>query len=90
MNASAISAALRRGGFNPLGSGASRTREGLRVSGSLSGIRSLAKVRVCADLDSAGAARRMAQAALETLRELGYETTDLDSGAFYVTGRAER
>lgn len=59
--ASAISAALRRGGLNPLGSGTSRNREGLRVTGNSRG------VTVIADLDRQSEAARLsteAEAAL--------------------------
>jgi hypothetical protein len=82
--ASAVSAILRRGGFNPLGSGTPRSREGLRVS------RSATDVHVVADLDAAGAAGRMADDAAEILREAGYEIDrSSTSASFYVTGRKD-
>lgn len=80
-NAAAVSAMLRRAGFNPLGSGTPRTREGLRVS------RSGINVYVVADLDLNGASRRMAQDAREAATEAGYETADAGAAAFYVTGK---
>lgn len=45
-NASSISRLLRQAGFNPLGSGTPRSREGIRVSGSVVG------VTVAVDFDS--------------------------------------
>lgn len=73
-SAAAISGRLRKAGFNPLGGGSSRDREGLRVSGSTT------SVRVCADLDSPNAARRMAADAADALRGLGYTVEMTESG----------
>lgn len=82
--AAAVSAALRRTGFNPVGSG--NTREGLRVKGS--GV----QVYVVADLDSDRAAARMAQDARDALAEAGYVVAELAEGkaSFYVTGKNEK
>jgi hypothetical protein len=81
-SAAAVSAALRRVGFNPLGSGTPRTREGIRVTGS-----SLERVRVVADLDSERAAVDLAIAARQALIGAGYsvDTSTGDPAAFYVT-----
>jgi hypothetical protein len=82
-NAAAVSATLRRAGFNPLGSGTPTTREGLRVK------RSGDRVYVVADLDANGASRRMAQDARDAMTEAGYETEGTATAAsFYVIGRA--
>jgi hypothetical protein len=80
-SAAAVSAALRRVGFNPLGSGTPRTREGIRVTGSLE------RVRVVADLDSERAAVDLAIAARQALIGAGYsvDTSTGDPAAFYVT-----
>jgi hypothetical protein len=80
-SAAAISRKLRAAGFNPLGSGSSRNRQGLRVSSSVAG------VRVVADLDNQRAAADMAADAREALAG-SYDLTEVDGGAFYVTGRA--
>lgn len=84
-SAAAISGALRRLGFNPLGSGTSYDRQGLRVKGS-----SLGKVRVVADLDSDRQAHDLAVAARMALVGAGYALEVPEEGAawFYVTGRA--
>lgn len=81
--AAAVSAALRRAGFNPLGSGTPTTREGIRVRGGR-------EVYVVADLDSDRAAARMAQDAREALTEAGYATADAGDASFYVTGKSEK
>lgn len=65
-SASAVSAALRRAGFSPLGSGTSRMREGIRVSSSLHA------VTVTVDLDHSGKADRMAADVEEALTAAGY------------------
>lgn len=81
-SAAAVSAALRRAGFNPLGSGTSRMREGLRVSTSVWP----GSVRVSADLDSENAAERMAAEAQTALAEAGYQVKPADSrSSFYVS-----
>lgn len=80
-SAAAVSGALRRAGFNPLGSGSPRTREGIRVTGSRD------RVRVVADLDSDNAAKRLAEDAAMALAAHGFNV-DTSSGtpaAFYVT-----
>jgi hypothetical protein len=41
-SAAAISGALRRAGFNPLGSGTPRSRQGIRVTGSSGRVRVVA------------------------------------------------
>lgn len=78
LTANTVSAKLRRAGFNPLGSGASRMRQGLRVRNSFNA------VYVSADLDGERAAQRLAADAAEALRELGY-TVDLDGTVMRVT-----
>jgi hypothetical protein len=65
--ASSISARLRRAGFNPLGSGTSRTREGLRVADGFVG------VTVTADLDVERAAAAMSRDAADALADLTIE-----------------
>lgn len=77
-SAAAISGALRRAGFNPLGSGTPRSRQGIRVTGS-SG-----RVRVVADLDSDRDAQAMATDARQALADAGYTVTGTDAHAFYV------
>ena len=86
ITASAVSRTLRRGGLNPLGSGTSRNREGLRVSDSLR-TGSLRRVRVTADLDSEYAAGQMIEAAADILAaaDYGVELND-DGQSLYAYG----
>jgi hypothetical protein len=81
-SAAAVSAALRRAGFQPMGSASRTSREGLRVTSSGSH-----QVRVCADLNSEAAARRMAADARTALADGGYVVSGTDAHAFYVDGR---
>lgn len=81
ITAASVSGALRRGGLNPLGSGTPRTREGIRVSGGLFG------VRVTADLDNEGDARALALEAAQVLGAAGYEFSYERWNALRVTGK---
>lgn len=83
-SAASVSALLRRSGFNPLGSGTSRTREGLRISQSLTG------VTVSADMDSDNAAERMSIDAEETCREAGLNVERIGPNIFRVAARGDR
>ena len=83
MRAAAVSAALRRAGFAPMGSANRRSREGLRVTQSGN------RVRVCADLNSDREAADLAVAARQALKAAGYVLSLTDNpAAFYVRGRS--
>jgi hypothetical protein len=79
--ANAVSAKLRKLGFNPLGAETPRTREGLRVS------RGYSKVRFVADLDQDREAARLAADARSALAEAGYTVEPVEGypAAFYVS-----
>lgn len=77
-SAASVSALLRRNGFNPLGSGTPRSREGLRVSQSVTG------VAVVADLDSEAAAASMSEEAELVMREAGYQVERFNDHIFRV------
>lgn len=78
MNASSVSAALRRGGLLPVTS-SNRGREGLRVTSSLGG------VRVHADVDAPSVAKTLSGEAEAVLLERGYVVDRLDAETMYVT-----
>lgn len=79
LTASTVSSRLRKAGFNPLGSGSSRNREGVRVS------QSMHRVYVVADLDNPSAAQRMAADVAEALTGYGYAVAVTgDRCAMYV------
>lgn len=82
LTASSVSARLRRAGLNPLGSGTSRQREGLRVSQNTWG------VRVVADLDSEREAQLMSELAEAALAAHRYVIRRTGSAGFYVTAAA--
>lgn len=79
-SASAISALLRRHGLSPLGSGTPRWREGIRVTGNVTG-----GVTVSVDLDGASAAKRVADYIEMTLDQAGYAVTRVANGRVRVT-----
>jgi len=76
--APAVSAVLRRLGFQPMGSASRTTREGLRVTESGN------RVRVVADLNSDREAHDLAIAARQALIGAGYKVEVSDEAAFYV------
>jgi hypothetical protein len=77
-----VSAAIRKAGLRPLPSGTPVTRQGVRVSRSgLPGV-----VRVLADYDGEGKARRTASDLAEVLTDAGYDVEKSASGSsLYVT-----
>jgi hypothetical protein len=79
-HAAAVSAALRRSGFNPYGSASRRSRAGLRVTNSSAG-----RVLVCADLDAPYATQALAIDARSALYVAGYAVTAITDGAFYAS-----
>lgn len=81
-SASAISAALRRCGLNPV---STRNREGLRCS--LSGFAPNARVHVIADVDRAVDAERLSAEAADVLAAARYIIERSCSEAFYVVSR---
>lgn len=64
--AASVSRTLRTGGLNPLGSGTSRMREGIRVKASLS------YTLVSVDVDSSRQAERLIQDCIAILTNSGY------------------
>lgn len=78
MNAQSVSRQLRRAGFLPIPTSTRRTREGLRVTGSLFG------VVVTADLDHPVAAERMSADAAEALSEIGLTIERVSPSQFRV------
>jgi hypothetical protein len=79
--ANAVSAALRRCGFNPV---STRNREGIRVTGEPG------RVRVVADLNSPGEAIDLATAARGALIDDGFDATPIDEGAAFYIERGSR
>lgn len=84
MNAASVSRTLRRLGFNPLGSGTPRKREGLRVTGTTTG-----RVWVTADLDSDRAACEMTMNVAKALAGAGYEVRNVENAVF-VAGKKSK
>lgn len=81
ITAASVSARLRRYGVNPLGSGSSRGREGVRVS------RTVFPGRVCvtADFDFETPAARMIDAIVERLELDGFTVERANVRTCYVT-----
>ena len=84
-SAAAVSAALRRGGLRPLGSGTSRMREGIRVSKF-----SVGAVRVGFDFDSDRLADRLCSDAFEILTTSGYQVDRPADYAALIVRRDDR
>lgn len=91
MRAATVSACLRRGGLNPLGSGTPADREGVRVK------QSREQVRVVIDVDDPSRRAAIADDAASILSSAGYEferrpvTFDVgDIDVFVVTRREAR
>lgn len=84
MNAASVSALLRRGGLNPLGSGTPASREGIRVTGSTLGG---AYIRV--GLDSDIAAARAVESVLEICSAAGLVARQVSDRIVHVTAGEE-
>lgn len=77
--AATVSRVIRRGGIQTLGSGTSRMREGVRVTG-----HGPSKARVHVDLDAPSAALRLTDDVVAVLHEAGYRTERTDDNGLYV------